>query len=200
MRQSFNTAQWILLTTCGLAGGLVAGPMLGNPLGRMLNAMIGTALIICVAGAVLGSFQAAALRRLLARPGWWIAATVFGVGLGASLGVALVEEAGNLITGSYPRVAQMGSAMRAVSFVTIGIVAGTVLGVAQWIVFRRQGAAVRHWVLVSGAALGIALCLASLIVDLSGVRYASAMGLSSFLTLAGGIFGGLTSWPLRSAA
>jgi len=196
MRQS---AQWTLLTTLGLAGGLVAGPLLGNPVGRLLNAAIGTALIACIIGGVLGVFQAAGLRRLLAKPGWWIAASVAGAAVGLALGIAVVQEGGALLTGTHPRIAQLGTGMRAVSFVTIGLIAGTVLGLAQWMVLRTQRAAVRHWIFASAVALGAAFSLASLIVDLSGVRYASGLGLFSFLMLSGAIFGSLTSWPLRSA-
>jgi len=197
MRQS---AQWTLLTTLGLTGGLVAGPLLGNPVGRLLNAAIGTALIACIIGGVLGAFQAAGLRRLLAKPGWWIAASVAGAAVGLALGIAVVQEGGALLTGTHPRIAQLGTGMRAVSFVTIGLIAGTVLGIAQWMVLRTQKAAVRHWIFASAVALGAAFSLASLIVDLSGVRYASGLGLFSFLMLSGAIFGSLTSWPLRSAS
>jgi len=196
----FNAGNWTALTTLGLAGGLIAGLLVGMPLGRLVNAMIVTALVTCIVGGVLGTFQAAGLRRLLSKPLWWIAATIVGLGIGLALGVVLVEQTGILITGTRPRIAQLSAAMRAVSFVTVGFIAGTVLGVAQWVVLRAQRSAVRHWVVASGVALAVAFCLASVLVDVAGLRFASGIGVFSFLILSGLMFGGLTSWPLRSAA
>jgi hypothetical protein len=51
-----------------------------------------------------------------------------------------------------------------------------------------------------GAGLAIAFCLASLLIDAASVPFASAMGRISFVILAGIMFGGLTSWTLKSAA
>jgi len=198
--RAFNATHWIILTTVGLAGGLTAGVLAGIPLGRILNAMIVTALVTCVIGGVLGAFQAAGLRRLLSKPSWWIAATIVGGGIGLALGVITVEEIGTLLTGTPPRVAKLGTAMRAVSFVTIGVVAGTVLGLAQWGVLRAQRSTVKHWIVACGAALGAAFCLASLLVDVSGVAYASGPGRISFVILSGLMFGALTCWPLRRSA
>ena len=198
--RTFNSTRWTLLTAAGLAAGLTAGVLAGIPLGRILNAMIVTGVVTCVVGAVLGAFQAAGLRGLIARPLWWVAATMMGVGIGLVLGVVAVEEAGKFITGVPPRVAHLGTAMRALSFVTVGLIAGSVLGVAQWVVLRAQRPDVRHWVLVCGAALAAAFCAASLLIDVAGIQFASAVGRISFVVLSGILFGGLTSWPLRSAA
>jgi hypothetical protein len=198
--RNFNPIHWTILTTAGLAGGLAAGAAAGIPLGRLLNAMAAIAVMTVVIGAVLGAFQAAGLRRLLAKPAWWIAATVAGVAAGLALGVMLVQEIGIRLTGSPLQIAQLGTAMRALSFVAVGLVAGTVLGAAQWLVLRAQRQDVKQWVVVCGAALAIAFCVASLLVDASGMRYASGIGRFSFLLLAGGLFGALTSLPLRRVA
>src|SRR5262249_44535831 len=104
--RTFNAVRWTVLTTAGLAGGLIAGLLVGMPLGRLVNAMIVTASVTCVVGGVLGSFQAAGLRRLLTKPLWWIAATIVGLGIGLALGVATVEQAGILLTGNRDRIAQ----------------------------------------------------------------------------------------------
>ena len=56
---------WAVLTALGLAGGLTGGVLLGMPLGKIVNAMIVTASVTCAVGAILGSFQAIGLRRLL---------------------------------------------------------------------------------------------------------------------------------------
>lgn len=200
MERTFNATRWTLFTALGLAAGLTAGVLVGIPLNSFLNAMIVTALVVCVVGGVLGAFQAAGLRPLLGRRLWWIAATMVGTGVGLAIGVVTVEEVGTAITGVRPRVAFLSPAMRAVSFVTLGFIAGIVLGVAQWLVLRAQRSAIRHWVVVCGAALGIAFSLASLLLDATGIQFASVIGRISFVILAGVMFGGLTSWPLRSAA
>ena len=185
-------ARWTLFTAAGLSGGIAAGVLVGIPLNAILNAMIVTALVVLVAGGVLGGLQAAALRRLLAKPAWWIAATTAGAAIGLALGVVAVEEAGRFLTGTTPRVAFLSTPARALSFITLGLVAGTVIGLAQWLVLR-----VRHWIAVCGAALAIAFCLASLLVDASGIQFASAAGRIGFLALSGLMFGAMTSWPLR---
>jgi hypothetical protein len=162
--------------------------------------MVDTVLVVCIVGGVLGAFQAAGLRRLLAIPLWWVGATVVGVAIGLALGVVTVEQVGIFMTGTRPRVAFLGTGTRALSFVTLGLIAGTVLGFAQWLVLRAQKTAVRNWIVVCGAALALAFSLASLLVDVAGIPFASVPGRIGFVVLAGLMFGGLTSWPLRSAA
>jgi hypothetical protein len=191
-----GTATWISLTTIGLAGGLVAGLLIGMPLGQIVNAMVVTAAVTCVVGGVLGSFQAVGLRRTLRKPLWWVVATIVGVGVGLATGVVLVEQTGILITGKRPSLARLDAGMRALSFVAVGFVAGTLLGVAQWLVLRAQARQVKHWVLASGFALAFAFSSSSLLVDLSGLRIASAAGAITFLLASGAAFGALTSWPL----
>ena len=195
-----GTGKWISLTTAGLAGGLIAGLLVGAPLGQIANAMIVTAAVTCLVGGVLGGFQAVGLRQLLRKPFWWIVATIIGVGAGLAAGVVLVEQIGILTTGVRPNLARLDTLMRAASFVTVGFVTGTVLGIAQWLVLRKQTLRVRHWVPASGVALAIAFSASSLLVDLSGLRIASATGVITFVLASGAAFGALTSWPLRNAA
>ena len=175
--------QWTLLTAAGLSIGLTAGVLAGIPLGQILNAMIVTALVVCIVGAILGAFQAFGLQ---VRRAWWIAATTAGTALGLALGVITVEQIGTLILGTRPRVALLSPSMRAVSFVALGAIAGSTLGFAQWLVLR-----VRHWIVTCGAALAIALSLASLLLD------NTAAGRIAFVVIAGLLFGAMTSWPLR---
>jgi hypothetical protein len=189
--------QWTALTALGLAGGLIAGLLIGMPLGGLVNAMITTALVTCTVGGVLGSAQAIGLRRTLRKPLWWIAATIAGLGLGLTAGVVLVEQVGILATGVRPNIARLGAAMRAASFITVGLVAGTILGLAQWVVLRAQASGVRHWIVASGAGLALAFAASSLLVDLSGLRIASAAGAATFVLLAGAGYGAATSWPLQ---
>lgn len=81
---------------------------------------------------------------------------------------------------------------------TVGLVAGTILGIAQWLVLRAQSAGVRHWVPVSGLGLAAAFAASSLLVDLAGMRFASVAGFATFVLASGIGFGLLTSWPLRT--
>jgi hypothetical protein len=46
----------------------------------------------------------------------------------------------------------------------------------------------------------VAFCASSFLVELSGVHFASALGVNMFVIVAGVLFGAATGWPLRSAA
>ena len=192
-----SAAQWVTLTAFGLALGLIGGILLGMPLGQIVNAMIVTAAVTCVAGGILGGFQAIGLRHVLRRPLWWIAATVVGFGAGLAVGVVVIEQTGILITGHRPQLAHVTPSIRAISFIALGLVAGTILGIAQSLVLRRQLPAVKRWIPATAIGLAIALSASSLAVDLSGMRIASAMGAIAFVVLSGVAFGALTSRPLR---
>jgi hypothetical protein len=170
------------------------------PLGDIVNAMVVTGVVTCFVGGVLGGAQAIGLRRMLPRPLWWILATTVGIGVGLAAGIVLVEQVGILSTGNRPSIARLTPGLRAASFVAIGLVAGTILGFAQWLVLRIQVPRVRGWVPASGVALALALSAASLLVDLSGLGIASAAGFGAFVLASGVGFGALTSWPLRRAA
>jgi hypothetical protein len=196
-----RTVEWIFLTTVGLAGGIIAGLLLGMPLGQKIaNAMVTTAAVTCIVGGVLGSSQAIGLRRRLRNPLWWIVATIIGTGIGLAAGVVAVEQVGILTTGNRPNIAHLNAVMRAASLVAVGLIAGTFLGVAQWLVLRVQIPQVKYWVLASGCALATAFSASSLLVDLAGFRIASASGGISFVLLSGAAFGLMTSWPLRDHA
>jgi hypothetical protein len=195
------TVKWTALTTIGLAGGILAGLFLGTPLGQIVkNAMIVTAGVTCIVGAVLGALQAIGLRKLLSRPLWWVLATTVGIGVGLAAGVVLVEQVGTFATGTRPNLARLDTIMRATSFVAVGLVAGAVLGVSQWVVLRMQMRQIKYWVPASGIALAVAFAASSLLVDVSGLRIASAAGAVLFVLASGIAFGALTSWPLRRAA
>lgn len=195
-RMNFIT-KWTLLTTVGLAGGLVAGLFFGMPIGEIANAMIATAFVTCAVGSVLGTVQAMGLRKMLRQPLWWIAATTIGIGIGLAAAVVIVEQIGILVTGSRPNVAHLSSLWRAFSFIAIGLVCGTFLGFSQWLVLRIQMPQVKHWVPATSLALAIAFSASSILVDLTGSQLFSAAGAMMFLLCAGASFGFLTSWPLR---
>lgn len=190
---------WTLLTACGLAAGLVAGLLIGIPVSAIANAMIVTATATACVGAVLGLFQALGLRRILKHPGWWVLASVVGIGVGLAAGVVLVEQIGILLTGTRPNIGRLSPAMRALSLVAVGLVAGTILGAAQALVLRRQSPRVRFWTLATALALPLAFAASSLLVDGIGLGIASAAGLILFVLVSGLAFGALTTWPWRYA-
>src|SRR5438309_2521412 len=138
MNKISEATQWTLLTMIGLAGGIVTALVLGKPIGKIVRAMLVTAIVTSLVGAILGGFQAIWLRRLLARPLWWIAATTGGVGIGLALSVVAVEQTGILITGQRPNVAHLSASGRALSFFAVGLITGIILCAAQWIVLRTR--------------------------------------------------------------
>jgi hypothetical protein len=79
------------------------------------------------------------------------------------------------------------------------LVAGTLLGGAQSLVFRRQTPRIKNWVPATAVGLAVAFSASSLAVDLSGVPFASAGGVILFLLLSGISFGAVTNWPLHRA-
>jgi len=196
----FNTAKWTLLTTIGLAGGIVAALLVGKPLDQLVGAMVVTAILTCLVGAVLGGMQAVYLRQLLARPIWWVVATVAGVGIGLAVGVVLIEQVGTLIAGHRPHVVQLTPALRAPSFAVLCLVSGTILGFSQWLVLRRQSPRVRRWIPTTAFALALAFSASSLLVDAFAGGIASPVGVITFVLASGLAFGALTSRPLRHAA
>jgi hypothetical protein len=191
MKKISEAAQWTLLTTVGLAGGILTALIVGKPIGKIVGAMLVTAIVTALVGAILGGMQAVWLRRLVARPVWWIAATTGGVGIGLAMGVVAIEQTGILITGQRPNVLHLSTPMRAVSFLALGLMTGLVLGVAQWLVLH-----VRHWVVTSAAGLALAFTTASLLVDASLGGIASPAGLIAFVVISGVLFGAATSLPL----
>lgn len=193
-RPPVNAWIWTSLTTFGLAAGLVGGLLVGMPLGRIANAMVVTALVTCCVGAILGSCQSLGLRNVLARPGWWIVATMLGVGIGLAAGVVVVEQAGIFATGVRPNIGRLTLPWRVLSLLTVGLITGLAMGAAQALVLRRA-----RWVLVTAGALGAAFAASALVVELAGLRFASLPGVAAFVLFAGAAFGAVTSRPLGVA-
>ena len=187
--------KWTLLTTVGLAGGIVAGLLIGQSLGQFVGAMIVTAVTTLLVGGVLGGMQAVYLRQLAVRPVWWIAATIVGLGVGLAVGVVVIEQVGTLMLGHRPNVAQLTPMWRAISFLVLGLVSGSFLGISQAIVLRRQSPGIRRWVPTTALALAVAFTASSLLVEVvGGIR--SPVGLITFVIASGLAFGAFTSRPL----
>ena len=200
MNRQVTTLNWTWFTTLGLAGGLIGGLLVGMPLGELVNAMVTTAVVTCFVGGVLGSFQAFGLRAVLRRPWWWVLGTAAGLGIGLAAGVVVVEQLGTLFTGARPSIARLGPFTRAISLVTVGLVAGTVLGVGQWLVLRSQAPRISHWVTTTAIGLAISFCAGSLLLTAVGLRISSGPGVGTFVVISGLVFGAITSRPLQRAA
>jgi hypothetical protein len=194
MKKTFSVisaTQWTLLTTVGLAGGMLTALVVGKPIGKIVGPMLVTAVVTAIVGAVLGSLQSVWLRRMPARPIWWIAATTGGVGIGLASGVVLVEQVGTLLTGQRPNVVHLSTTGRALSFFAVGLVTGAFLGAAQWLVLR-----VPHWTVVSALGMASAFAAGSLVVDAALGGIGSPAGVITFVVISGVLFGACTSWPL----
>jgi len=194
MKKNFSVisaTQWTLLTTLGLAGGMLTALVVGKPIGKIVGAMLVTAILTSLVGAVLGGLQAVWLRRMLARPIWWIAATTGGVGIGLASGIVLVEQLGTLLSGQRPNVVHLSPAGRALSFFAVGLVTGACLGAAQWLVLRAP-----HWIPVSAVGMASAFAAGSLVVDAAFGGIGSPAGVITFVVISGMLFGASTSWPL----
>lgn len=186
---------WILLTTVGLAAGVVAALVLGEPIERVVGMVLVTPVLTLLVGAVLGAAQWLELRRLVeVRPLRWLIGTSVGMGAGLALGVVLVEQVGRVLTGDQIRLLTLGPAARALSFAVVGMVTGLLLGFGQSLALRDK---LRRWPLACAAALGLGFPVSSLLVDgfLGGLG--SPQGVVAFLVTAGVVLGTFTSTGLR---
>ena len=145
---------WVLASTVGWAVGGPVGVALGGGLamGIVVTGYVGMAVGVIAAGAL----QWLVLRRQVAGAAWWIVASVVGAALVGVLAVLLgwvVGVVGRLVGGT-AWGANWGPDWSAdpggdVGFV-VGVAAGgTVLGLLQWLVLRRQVARAGWWVLAS---------------------------------------------------
>ncbi len=87
--------------------------------------------MMCIAGGVLGTAQWMRLRTKLSKPYRWIFVTALGLGFGVSIGVALVEHAGEYLAGHPLRFLALSLPVQLVSLAVVGALAGVSLGAAQ---------------------------------------------------------------------
>jgi hypothetical protein len=134
-----SSGGWIFWVGWALAflgfplGGVVASALIG-PITTPLDGALGGA----VTGAVLGAAQWLALRRRLPLSPWWIAATALGMGAGLALGIAL-----------------MGTSTDGAALPLRGLITGTSIGIAQFVLLRGVSGRAPVWALI--VALGWAL-------------------------------------------
>ena len=188
--------QWAALTMIGLIAGIALALPLGVPIFAVLGAMAGTPAVLSIVGLGLGTAQWPIIRRHLSSSGWWIAASVFGMAVGLTIGVVTVEQIGRAVSGGPLNFRMLGAAARAASFGTIGVVAGAALGLCQWLVLRRQAAGCRNWIVVNAWSLGVGLAAGSLVADALMTRAGSLASVGILLVIGSGIAGASTARAL----
>ena len=135
-----SEAAWRFWAGWGLAfvgfplGGLAATALVGG-VTTPVEGVIGGA----ATGAVIGLAQWLALRRRLALTPWWIAATAVGMGVGLALGIAL-----------------LGTNTAGITLPLRGLVTGTGIGIAQFVLLHGITVRALTWpfVVACGWAMG----------------------------------------------
>ena len=188
--------QWAFLTIVGLVAGLALALPLGVPIFAVVGAMAGTPVVLGIVGLCLGTAQWPVIRRHFPASGLWIVVSALGMAIGLTAGVVLVEQIGRSLVGGPVNFRMIGTAGRAVSFGTIGIVGGASLGLAQWLVLRRQVRGGRAWISVNAWSLGGGLLCGSILADALAVRSGSLASAAILLLTGSAIAGACTGRTL----
>ncbi|HKV07001.1 MAG TPA: hypothetical protein VJ725_02615 [Thermoanaerobaculia bacterium] len=195
-----RSVRWSLLTMAGLAAGVLAALVLGEPIEAVVGMMLVTPALTLLVGAVLGTSQWLDVKHRVARARAWIPATCLGLGAGLALGVVIVELTGRFLTGGQVNVVGLGAGTRALSLLVVGVTAGLCMGATQWLaVLRRHGSPASRWIGASALALGVAFSASSLVVDALLGGLTSPVGIVSLLLLTGLLFGAGTARALPKA-
>jgi hypothetical protein len=190
--------QWSALTVLGIAAGLALALPLGVPIFAVLGAMAGTPIVLGIVGLSLGTAQWPVIRRHISSSAWWVVGSAVGMAVGLTLGVILVEQIGRAIAGGPINFRMLGVAARAASFGTIGLIGGAGVGLAQWLVLRRQAAKCGRWVHVNALSLGAGLACGSLLSDALMLRTGSLASAAVLLVVGSGVAGACTAKALAT--
>jgi hypothetical protein len=188
--------QWVALTVLGLVAGLALALPLGVPIFAILGAMAGTPIVLGIVGLSLGTAQWPIIRRHVSSSGWWVLASTLGLAVGLTVGVILVEQIGRAIIGGPINFRMLGVAARAASFGTIGLMAGALLGLAQWLVLRRHAPGCGRWVRINAWSLGAGLAGGSLLADLFVAKSGSLPSVAILLVIGSAFAGACTAQAL----
>jgi len=177
----------VLWLTASLTGYGLVGAMFHFPSGFPpntdefnLGAFFGGAMQGFLSGLVVGFLQWLVLRRQVARAGRWVLWTAVGLGVVHAFGDALPDP---------------------VSLLTIGLVGGLALGVAQWFMLRHIFDKAWLWPIttavswVVGINIGLVIVGAMGLLDLPWTPEVGATG-HGIVGLAVGIVGGLAAGVL----
>jgi len=147
---------------------------------------------LALASLVIGQWLV--LRRKISRAGWWLLASPVGLvvtGLGVVGGMILIFS----VRGPSGVEEAMGDV---VGLGVFGAVTGTSLGIAQWLVLRRQVARAGWWVLVNTVYFtvyfAVGRAVGKAVADLDG---SGALGIFVGVAVYGAITGGVLVWLLR---
>jgi hypothetical protein len=165
--------------------GFAAADVLLDFMSAALQRAIGEVVIFGLIGAGLGTMQWLVLRSLFSQAGWWVVVSTVGgaiVGMGA---------------------ASLGSEIEASLIIAYGL-SGTILGMLQWIMLRRQTSRAWLWMLASPMGWAIAVPIVRFL-DQMGQDMAPRMSETVGLILAFGLMGavvgfvtgGVLVWMLR---
>ncbi|MGH9363272.1 MAG: hypothetical protein ACRD2T_15280 [Thermoanaerobaculia bacterium] len=196
--QSVSWLRWTVLTTVGLAAGLVAALAAGGPVEAVVGMLLAMPVVTGIVGLVLGGTQWLELRRRVRPAGRWIAASAVGLSIGLLGGVAIVEQIGRAVTGGQVSLRTMGSGWVIASFAVVGVVSGLLLGLMQWLAFRRFGLPGAFWVATSTLAMSAALFAGALVAETVTRGVMTPGGFALFALLAGAILGAISGRRLRS--
>lgn len=177
--------RWMLLTTIGLAVGMVAAFGLGMPTVAIVGMMLVVTVIGAILGGVSGAVQSFGLPPSIRRRGYWILATAAGMAVGFTAGTVGGEQLG-FVKGN--------PVHEAVFIAIVGLATGGFAGLAQLWVLRGRVATPGLWVPASALASGVGFLLGGLAAVAVVGGFRSLAGLA-IVGLTGGIlsgaFGGL---------
>jgi hypothetical protein len=193
-----TSLRWIALTALGLSAGFGIALALQDPIEALVGMILLTPVLTLLAGSILGAVQWIELRRRIASSGRWLLSTALGLGIGLLVGVVGIEVVGQTLVGHPLRLLQLDPAPRAFTFLILGVISGTCLGLAQRVLLRRHLPA--SWPWLSACGLGLGFPAGSLLADtlMSGIT--SPAGLLALVVVSGAMLGGFTARPLTRAA
>jgi hypothetical protein len=197
-RDLVERLQWMALTVVGIVAGLALALPLGVPIFAVLGAMAGTPIVLGIVGLSLGTAQWPVIRRHISSSMWWVVGSAVGMAAGLTLGVILVEQIGRAVAGGPVNFRMLGIAGRAASFGTIGLIGGAGVGLAQWLVLRRQAARCDQWIHVNALSLGAGLACGSLLADALLLRTGSLASAAVLLVVGSGVAGASTAKALAT--
>jgi hypothetical protein len=204
--------RWILATTIStIIGGAASGALVlaaeyrfadvTSPWTGAFALATANAVAFGFRGAALGSAQWIVLRRAIARPGGWVAATTGGWAAGGIVSGILGGAFGGALTGVGPDYGPIG-----VAIAFAGGIAFLILpGLLQWLVLRRQVEQAGWWVPAQAVSLlaATAVFFPAMLVAGRAMGWefpsAQAWGFSGALAglLDGAIGGAVLVWLLR---
>jgi hypothetical protein len=191
-------AQWVVVSILGWGAGLIPAYILDSVLIKTVSSDFRDLIpfyhfrdfiAFIVVGFSLGVAQWLVLRKYFPQLAQWVLATCAGIALGWNstfVGAAVeIASMSGLYSHHYANVT--------FHFI-LGIISGTILGVAQWIVLRQKFQQAKLWIIANAIGEGLASALYSM--WFTGFRGAMTGGLIAYLIVNKGIALTITGVPL----